>query len=314
MKFINLILLSLFLSQLVFSQTMIYDSTGKVTAKVQDERIIDVSTGDIFYTIKGNLIFRGASDKQDDILLLVNTTDIFSKRKTGEVMEKDMNNVKFSVYRGKFYLGEESTTNEYRSIAYFDPQDDGSMILYDAMSETPIGAIQKADLSTGTLVGIFYFFYEKYNLEQLVEQRIRGAEVEEPIPDVSNTGGTIRRLWNTGDDEFEWDGEILRRKWNSFDFEEWTFDGKILQRAWYPGDDEFVWDGHVLKRRWYSSEDEFEWDGSVLKRRWNSDDAFVFQGNVIKRQFGSNPEDEWEIDGDIPIPVIALVVFGLLRK
>ena len=44
-----------------------------------------------------------------------------------------------------------------------------------------------------------------------------------------------------GSDEFVWDGYMLKRKWNSFDYEEWTFDGVSLRRMWYAGNEEFVW-------------------------------------------------------------------------
>jgi hypothetical protein len=168
---------------------------------------------------------------------------------------------------------------------------------------------------------VFYYFAKNLNWDE----KMKAVKVAEPLPEgedipletaaVRQTSGTIRKLWNTGTEEFVWDGETLKRKWNSFDYEEWTFDGITLKRLWYPGQEEMEWDGKVLRRKWYSSNDEFEYDGSVIRRRWGTaTDGFLIQGNIIKRAYDNAMEDQWEMDGKIPIPIIAIVVFGLLRK
>lgn len=293
---------------------------GETVLVFENDYLKEAGTEKTLYTIKGNIIFKSASDKQADIELLVNAENIFSKKKTGHVLNASQREVFFSVRDGGFYYRENSTYSDTWVMARYRKEAEG-IDLYLRNSDTLVCRIKSTAISTGKLVAVFYYYAKKFEWEEEMKknavtalEQIAAVKTTQAAS-VKNTSGTIRKLWNTGLDEFEWDGEVFRRRWNSFDYEEWTFDGVKLKRLWYPGQEEMEWDGKVLRRTWFSSEDEFEWDGSVLRRRYGpASEGYVIQGNIVKPAFSSDLEREWEIDGTIPIPLIALVVFGLLRK
>ncbi len=311
----------LFFSQPVAAQTIeVKDGLGNKAFFFENDFLKEAGTGKTLYTIKGNIIFKGASDKQQDIELLVKAENLFSKKKEGQVLNASQREELFSVRDGAFFYRKNSTYAASYQMAHYKKETE-SIDLYLKNSDTLVCRIAAHDVSTGKLAAVFYYYVQKFEWEKEFEQK---AAIEmqpaitnstNQISSVKNTSGTIRKLWNTGLDEFEWDGEVLKRRWNSFDYEEWTFDGVTLKRLWYPGQEEMEWDGEILRRKWFSSEDEFEWDGSILRRRYGpASEGYVIQGNIVKPAFGSALEREWEIDGTIPIPLIALVVFGLLRK
>ena len=314
--------LTIFFPGFIDAQTLeVKDASGAIVLVFENDQLKEVVSNKIIYTVKGNIIFEGASDKQQDIELLVKAENIFSKKKEGKVLNASQREVLFSVRNGSFFYRDSSTYFDRWMMAHYRKEETGSIALFLHASDTLVCRIASPDVSTGKLVAVFYYFTKKFEWEEEMK-KIAATELQPAImttkgqaSSVKGTSGTIRKLWNTGQDEFEWDGEVLKRRWNSFDYEEWTFDGVTLKRLWYPGQEEMEWDGEILRRKWYSSEDEFEWDGSILRRRWGpASEGYVIQGNIIKPAFGSNMEREWEIDGNIPIPLIALVVFGLLRK
>ncbi len=312
----------LFLSQSVFAQTIeVKDRLGNAALVIEDDFLKEAGSDKILYTVKGNIIFEGASDKQQDIELLVKVEDIFSKKKTGSVLDAAQREKLFQARNGGFFYRDSSIYSDRWIMAHYRKEETGSIALFLHASDTLVCRISSPEVSTGKLVAVFYYFAKKFHWEKEMQEVVALLAKVEMITSpgqtssVKATSGTIRKLWNTGLDEFEWDGEVLKRRWNSFDYEEWTFDGVTLKRLWYPGHEEMEWDGEILRRKWYSSEDEFEWNGSILRRRYGpASEGYLIQGNIIKPAFGSNMEREWEIDGNIPIPLIALVVFGLLRK
>ncbi len=306
---IRLCIVLLFISPALFSQVAeIYDSTGKTILFFDNDRLVEAESKKTFVTVTGNTVFDGESTEKRDILLLVAIENIFSKKKMGYALNSAQDEAIFSISNGRFFYKETKG-----QMAYYQEENGQSLVLYSDTSGKALCRVS-SELSTGKLVAIFYYFMRKYELDKLVKVEITES-AKQPATDVSQTSGSISRLWNTGMDEFVWDGQVFKRKWNSFDYEEWTFDGATLKRLWYPGNEEFIWDGEILRRKWYASPDEFEWDGTILRRRWGpASDEFIVQGNIVKRYFGSNSQDEWKIDGDIPIPLVALIVFGLLRK
>jgi hypothetical protein len=61
---------------------------------------------------------------------------------------------------------------------------------------------------------------------------------------------------------------------------------------------------------------EWSWDGRILKPVWDTDWAnqYMIQNGVIKPWSNVHTEREWQMDGEIPLPLIILVVSGLALK
>jgi len=303
------------LQQVVVAQEIIevVDTSGVVIVSF-DEEVVKDADGKVLYTVKGNLIFEGKSDRQNDIELLVESSDIFHKKKIGKVLSESMTEVVYTVIKGGFFLGDGNIDPLYL-LAYYEKDENDHLFIINGANDSVLAYIHNMTVPNAVLVAFMHTIIRAFDIDKKVIDKVKIAKSDPDGSNIANTQGSIRRLWNTGNDVFVWDGQMLTRKWNSFDYEEWTFDGYSLRRAWYPGNEEFVWDGYVMRRRWFSSPDEFEWDGTILRRRFGTfREEYIIQGNIIKRYLENNPDDEWQIDGEIPIPIIALVVFDLLRK
>jgi hypothetical protein len=97
--------------------------------------------------------------------------------------------------------------------------------------------------------------------------------------------------------------------------EDWIYENNRLFRRWSPGNEELVWDGQTLQRTFFESQDVFTYNGRTI--RWAYGDIrseFIIQGNIVKRVQSSGRDESWEINGDLPIPIIMMVVFGLTMR
>lgn len=291
-----------------FAQT-VRDGAGNLLYTLQNGVLYDAVSKPLL-TIRGNLVFKGASEHREDIVLLVGTDNLFADKSTN-TLGADMQTAKFTLGKGGFYLPNRGLVDEYL-IAYYSKGSKGEWLLLAGQPAITMASLQGDDWTTGELVAVFYLINAKHQLTELLTATLGTNVLTNKNP--TTTQGTLRRMWNTGDDDFSWDGNMLKRRWNSFDYEEWEFDGRVLRRVWYDDGVEYEWDGKILKRRFNANTEEFEWDGRILRRRWNTgNDEFIIQGNVVKRVWDTG-NDEWEMAGDIPIPVIAMIVFGLIRK
>lgn len=290
-------------------QGYVTDSVGRKILGIKGNTITDVN-GQVIFTVRGNLVFEGTSEKKKDIVLAVGSENILGN-KSGKILTGNMKETLMGVRAGHFYFESMPTDDERFVVGYYQTTEGSFQSVYDHAGK-PVADVYGEAISNGQLAAIFYLLYEQYDLDAPVREVLADLNVN------NGTGqGTIKRLWSTGDDEFIWDGHMIKRRFNSFDYEEWTFDGRILKRLWYEGGIEYEWDGSTLRQRWSTGDgtlEEFTWDGRVLRRRWNTgNDEFIIQGNIVKRMWDTG-NDEWQIDGDMPIPVIALVVFGLMRQ
>ncbi len=293
----------------ILSQT-VTDGAGNVLYTLDNGVLYDATSLPIV-TVKGNLVFKGASESKEDIILFVGSDNLFSD-KSANAVDADMSTARFAMGRGGYYLPGYGLMDDYL-IANYTIGDRGDLILVAGNPKTTMASLSGDNWTTGELTAVFYLINEQHQLKDLLKASI-GNNNAPTINKNTTTQGTLRRMWNTGDDDFSWDGNILKRRWNSYDYEEWEFDGRILRRVWYDDGVEYEWDGKILKRRFNSGTEEFEWTGTVLRRRWNTgNDEFSIQGNVVKRVWDTG-NDEWEMTGDIPIPVIAMIVFGLIKK
>lgn len=286
------------------------DGAGRVIYTLESGVLYDATSLPVVI-VKGNLVFKGASERKEDIVLFVGSDNLFAD-KSANAVGADMSTAQFALGRGGYYLPGYGLADDYL-IARYTIGKKGDLILIAGDEETPMASLSGDNWTTGELTAVFYLINEQHQLKELLLANV-GAGSAPVINNSTTMQGTLRRMWNTGDDDFSWDGNILKRRWNSFDYEEWEFDGRILRRVWYDDGVEYEWDGKILKRRFNAGVEEYEWTGSILRRRWNTgNDEFSIQGNVVKRLWDTG-NDEWEMTGDIPIPIIAMIVFGLIKK
>jgi hypothetical protein len=288
---------------------LVKDSVGTTTLSVElvSGNIQEVSTKTTVYTTKGNLIFAGNSDKKDDILFMLKGTDVFAK-KSGTLILKSKNETVFTFNKGKVWLGN-SMFNSLLLIGNFE--NNNNHITFSLADTKSVLFQVENKLSAAQLMAVLTYFVVTNKID---EQLLEAAKQAAP-PQSALGSGTIRRLWGAGGNEdFIWDGKILKNRWGFNDYEQWAFDGTNLYRAWYDTGDDFVWDGTTLQRKWGVDNNVFVKDGNSIRAVYgSSNDEFFIQGNIVKRAWVATGSDEWEINGDIPIPIIMMIVFRLVR-
>lgn len=290
-----------------FGQFQIYDYQDSLIAVIEDNQL--KSDGEVLFTIKGKIIYTGDSDRRRNMLWLVQIPN-FQGSRSGKLTRPNRREADYTSHRSAFYHGNAIMDRRINRMLNFE-HDDEKIALKKGLENTPTGHV-KGDLEniSGIHYAVIFAFMKDYlNLDAYVMNQISdwgGFEQK------SLGQGTIKRLWDGTRSEFIWDGKILKKRWVS-DGDEWEFDGRILRNAWSGTDDEFEWDGQVLRRRWGSSPDEFILDGNTIRPRFGGGQSYVIQGNIVRKQFGSVDRDEWEIQGDIPIPIIILIVYRVIK-
>ena len=311
-KSIFLLLFSFaFLSGFAVEKTVFYDSSGTVLLEVSDE-LIKNTTGRILYNIQGNIVFQGAGEKRKDILLMLKSDNIFSKL-GGQVLGQVKNQTVYYTFGGGYYIRPSDKSTETQLVAYWKKTKNGTYNLHHGTSDSLLAFYPFEEASDILLTALFHYVQVSNNMAETIIANYIPPETNQ---DVSSTSGTIRRMWGRGNDEFEWDGYSLRKKWGNNPMQEWTFDGFIFKRVWSStGNEEFIWQDNILRRRWYQSPDEFVWNGRTFRRRYGPQtEEYIVQGSVVKSMWTDSDLNQWEIDGEIPIPVIMMVVYGLVNR
>jgi hypothetical protein len=237
---------------------------------------------------------------------MLNTSDLFLK-KGGRLLLKENNETIFSFSKGNVWLGA-STSNNTLLIGKFEKENASRLVFRLANNNEMLFAVNASVSATQAMAALSYFVVTQNIDKQLIEA---AEAVAKSAPTLG--AGTIRKLWGNGNEEFIWDGKILKNRWRIDEYEQWTFDGNYIYRAWFDTGEILAWDGKTLRRN-FAENNMFVQDGNALRAVFgNGNEEFYIQGNIVKRVWVSLGNDEWEINGEIPIPVIMMVVFRIAR-
>lgn len=287
---------------------LIYNSDKELIAYIKDNKLHS-SENKILYNAVGKIIFTGDNDRRRNMKWMVQIPN-FTGSRSGKLTRPNSSGADYTTHRSGFFYGDrimEFNANLMLRLI----QEEDSLWFKKGLSEEKIGfGISSAEEIPVTHLVMAFQFIKDY---EVLDAFVKGQIAEwKPEAKSSMGSGTIRPLWEGARDEFIWDGQVLKKRWSAGD-QEWTFDGTILRNTWTGSEDEYEWDGNVLKKRWGMSGEEYEWDGRTMRRRFDSRYQYSKSGNVIRRDFTSADRDEWEIQGDIPIPVIMLVIFRIAK-
>lgn len=292
----------------IAQNVLVNDSSGRAVLSIEiaSGAIKNSISEEVIYTVQGNLIFSGAATNKEEILFMLNGTDVFSK-KNGSLILSNGNHIVFSFNKGKVWLGN-SVLNNSLFIGAFEKSETATVFKL---------ANQKILFQTGTKLSAIYsmaalaYVVAAYKIDEAL---IEAAKTT-PSSTTSLGQGSIRKLWgNSGNQDFIWDGKILKSRWGFNDYEQWAFDGTNLYRANYDTGEDFVWDGQTLQRKFWADNNTFIKEGNSIRPVYgNTNEEFFIQGNIVKRAWTTIGTDEWEVNGDVPVPIIMMVVFRLVR-
>ena len=63
------------------------------------------------------------------------------------------------------------------------------------------------------------------------------------------------------------------------------------------------------------SSDRSAYDGNTMKPVWGNDESntYIIVNGIVKPATGVYPEKEWKMEGNIPVPVLMLILSGIAR-
>lgn len=132
----------------------------------------------------------------------------------------------------------------------------------------------------------------------------------------AQTGSKGEIQLKSGHAAYTWNGTTLRSKWGSQASATWTFDGKRL-RSTFPTDStaSFEWDGRELTPTFRATgRTTYVWNGSELKPKFGASfsNTWIFKRGEWHPKNGAQFDKTWLVKGDVPIPVVAIVVYGIV--
>jgi hypothetical protein len=264
--------------------------------------------GEVVFSTKGNIVFKGNSSDYKDILFTL-ALDSFAQKK------------KALIYNNK---GAESPFSIQESVIYFNISDRDYPVatlvknldnwaIYNVLNDSLLAFIPSIQVSNAQIYASFYGLWNLYKMKERLQAQIKansnttqdGLSVIQPV-----FGNGI--VW-------VWDGKYLYPNGASMSHPMvWIYENNKLAPRNYPRtQDEWSWDGSGLKPYWGGNpQGQWSWQNGVLRQLWNNNykNEYFIEDNVIRKRFGTYGDNEWEMKGTIPLPIVTAVVLGLLYR
>ena len=229
------------------------------------------------------------------------------------IYEKDTRQALYSFINYKFYLGKEDAedyrqANELLHIQHFKKW----LAFYSSINDTLLAFYNADSLPSSAAIIVAYTLIKKFELGKNIVVR----KTQPPV--MTGTYSTMKPEWgNQTANEWMWDGKIFRPRWNVDPNLSWTFDGETVKHQ-YDNNlySEYSWDGENFKPVWHNNRyEEWTWDGKTIRQTWSTDfnNQFTIEDGEVKPWSSAHSENEWRLDGDIPVPLIIMVISGIAR-
>lgn len=287
-----------------------YTPNDRLLFTLENTRVAD-STGKVLFTVFNNIVFKGDSRDNEDIAYLLQSKDLMSKH-IGAIYNGE-NELLYTVKKGRFFIGDNrSAQNHFLDIQIIP---DKRINFVDPATEKIMGYGRGGNWTNAELLAIFLAYVERGYVGELVKQRVQVANQAHD----EGIKGLIYKEWESGFYyEWQWDGHVLKPRYGNRPEDEWVFDGTYLRPYWgIGGRTDWVWDGQILKPYWGEVQElTFQWDGYSIRPYWDyrKEDDWVIEEDRARPKWNNDYRLEWNIKGEIPIPVIALVVLGFADR
>ena len=268
--------------------------------------------GTLMFFQKGNIFFRGSNDDRNSIYLLSSSMN-FNSENLELLYEKDNRSPTYSFMNNKLYLGHnESAEFRERNELIHVIRAKKWLAFYAAHSDSLLAFYKADSLPSSAAIIVAYTLARKLNLESKLTSKQYSIPFDDP------QFSTIKPLLgNTTENEWMWDGKILRPRWNVDQRLVWSFDGQTAKPKYGENVyEQYSWDGENFKPVWKTDNSkEWSFDGHEIKPVWGNDPSnqYSIENNVVKPTTGTYPQKEWKIEGTIPVPVLILILSGIAR-
>ncbi len=271
----------------------------------------------ISHTLMGNTLYEGNTSQRGSMLYLIGITDPYS-RKDQYVYFEDGREIAFSMTRGQLFLGEvrESDLELLLSIQEDIP---GYINVFSGLDNVYLGtlAVSNGPLRPAELFACLHYYILHYDLDRQVNTRIERYYPQSGDTSDGGMGSGIMKPYMFEDPyyEWQWDGKTLKPVWGIRAEDEWSYDGKYIRPLFgLVSRQEWVWDGRILKPYWSPEPaNQWIWDRNILRRFWNgrAEEEWILEDGILRPHWGADPTRTWIIEGNMPLPLIAMIVLGV---
>lgn len=300
------------------SQILLFVDSSDIIGQISDDKLL-VGPRQVAFSLQGNTLYSGDSKNFEDALLFIGVTDIFSKKRQ-EILFPNSKDVAYTIRKGVLYLGERSAYDDLEQLLRVEPTEQGYFAVYSGIDNSYLGTIASdRQIRPAEFIAALHRYVLHYNLDRQVNALLQ-AQLNTDSQIRVSSGGTIRPAWgNNPYMEWTWDGQFLKPSWGIRAEDEWKFDGKFIRPQYGTvSREEWVWDGQILKKYWSGdTELQWIWDRSSLRPYWDANtgtEYIFFDDGTIGPRFNRDPYRTWIIEGDVPRPIIAMVILGFADR
>ena len=299
--------LILFCGFFASAQTPVLSLEQDTLLQIENGQIISPANS-VLFSSKGNIIFKGKSSSYKDILFTL-ALDSISQEKEGVIYNRKGARSLFTIQQSIINY---AYKDETYAVATFVKNDD-YWAIYNNLNDSLLAYLPSVQVSNASLFATFYALWNSTGMKaQLIsavntskEENMDGLAIMQPV-----FGAEI--VWI-------WDGTYLYPNgMNSSHPMVWKYENEKLQPVNYPRtQEEWYWDGQGLKPYWGGDpSNQWTWQNGVLRQTWNNNykNEYFIEDMVIRKRFGVYGDNEWEIKGDMPLPLITAVVLGILYR
>ncbi len=279
---------------------------------VRNNEIYSPDGKQLLYFQKGNIFFTGGSDDKKNIFLLTTSMDP-AATKLQLIYEDQSRKPVYSFRDNKFYTGrtESEDLRDKTELLRIEKLKKW-LAFYASVNDSLLAYYPSDSLPSATAIIVAYTLIIRFELEK------KSGVLQGKPPFENKAFATLKPAWgNTTANEWMWDGKVLRPRWNTDQRLMWTFDGQTIKPFYgINTNEEYSWDGENFKPVWRTNRaQEWSWDGRIMKPIWDTDWAnqYKIEDGVIEPWSNVHTERQWNLDGDIPIPLIILVISGIAR-
>lgn len=301
------IILFLAFSNFAFGQISIKGADASIIGTLEKNYLLD-SIHQVLYNYKGFIIFNKLSNNKNDIVL---TLDI---RKSKAIIFNKVETTASWVIKSNYIVWKKGKDNI--DIIKIEKQN-GFTSFYNENNDSLIGFVESENLTGLELSLAFFHLWNELNWEEKFDKQIKTfnkqtSNLEEGIL------GLMKPVFGDDMNVWLWDGKYLFHAYNNDQRYVWEFDGETLKPIWNSRiENEWSWDGDELKPFWGGHpRNNWRWDNDILRQVFenNYKNEYEIVDNIVRKRFGSFGEIEWQIEGEIPLPVLTLVILGIVYR
>lgn len=273
-----------------------------------EEGNVESKLGEVIFSTKGNIIFKGNSSSYKDILFTL-ALDSFSQQKKAFIYNNKGAESNFSIKESVIYYTISETAYPVATVV----QNPDNWAIYNNLNDSLLAYIPSTYVTNAQLFACFNGLWNFYKMQESLEAIIKAN---------SNTTqdglAVIQPVFGNGI-VWVWDGKYLYPNGaNLSNPMVWVYENNKLAPRNYPRtQEEWAWDGSSLKPYWGGNpQGQWTWQNGILRQVWNNNykNEYFIEDNVIRKRFGNFGDNEWEMKGAIPLPIATAVVLGLLYR